>query len=94
MALQILSSPSKPEDADKVIDLLRTAIEKAFEGDDVQVEATSPGHFAIRVQSASFEGQPRVRQQQRVYAAIAHLMKGTSAPVHAIDKLETVLPGA
>ena len=90
MALQILSSPSKPEDADKVVDLLRTAIEKAFENDDVQVEATSPGHFAIRVQSASFEGQPRVRQQQRVYAAIAHLMKGDAPPVHAVDRMTTL----
>jgi acid stress-induced BolA-like protein IbaG/YrbA len=90
MALQILSSPSKPEDADKVVDLLRAAIEKEFKGDDVQVEATSPGHFEIRVQSASFEGQPRVRQQQRVYAAIAHLMKGDAAPVHAVDRMTTL----
>ena len=92
MALQILSSPSKPEDAENVVDLLKAAIEKAFSGDAVQVVATSPGHFEIRVQSASFEGQPRVRQQQRVYAAIAHLMKGDAAPVHAIDRLETALP--
>jgi hypothetical protein len=28
-------------------------------------------------------------QQQRVYAAIAHLMKGDSAPVHAVDRLVT-----
>jgi hypothetical protein len=33
-----------------------------------------------------------VVQQQRVYAAIAHLMKGDAAPVHAIDRLLTELP--
>jgi hypothetical protein len=33
-----------------------------------------------------------VRQQQLVYGAIAHLMKGDAAPVHAIDRLQTELP--
>ncbi len=93
MALQILSSPSKPEDADDVVTLLRTAIENAFEDAEAQVEATSPGHFEIRVRSASFSGQSRVRQQQRVYAAIAHLMKGDSPPVHAVDRMTTSLAG-
>ena len=92
MALQILSSPSKPEDADEVAGRIRTAILEAIEGAEVEVAATSPGHFEIRVRSTSFEGQSRVRQQQRVYAAIAHLMKGGAAPVHAIDKLETRVP--
>jgi len=89
MALQILNSPSRPEDADKVADQLRNAIVLAFEDADVQVEATGPGHFSIRVRSASFEGQSRVRQQQRVYTAIAHLMKGDAPPVHAVDRMTT-----
>ena len=90
MALQILSSPSKPEDADDVVAALETAIERAIDGSEVRVDATSPGHFAIRVQSTSFEGQSRVRQHQRVYAAIAHLMKGDSPPVHAVDQMTTL----
>lgn len=89
MALQILSSPSKAEDADEVVALLKTAIENALEDAEVQVEATSPGHFEIRVQSASFAGKSRVRQHQSVYAAIAHLMKGDAAPVHAVDRMTT-----
>jgi hypothetical protein len=33
-----------------------------------------------------------VRQQQKVYAAIAHLMAGDAAPVHAVDQLITRVP--
>jgi acid stress-induced BolA-like protein IbaG/YrbA len=90
MTLQILSSPTKPEDAEDIAATLKTAIENAIEGSEVQVDATGPGHFAIRVQSTSFEGQARVRQHQRVYASIAHLMKGDSPPVHAVDQLTTL----
>ena len=90
MALQILSSPSKSEDADDVVAALESAINKAIDGAEVQVEATSPGHFAIRVRSTSFEGQSRVRQHQRVYAAISHLMKGDTPPVHAVDRMTTL----
>ena len=90
MALEILSSPSKPEDADAVVADLVAAIENAFDDAKVNVEATSPGHFEIRVQSESFESQSRVRQQQRVYAAIASLMKGDHPPVHAVDKMTTL----
>jgi len=89
--LEILSSPSKPEDADAVVADLVTAIENAFDGANINVEATSPGHFEIRVQSASFQGESRVRQQQRVYAAIAHLMKGDQPPVHAVDRMTTLV---
>jgi acid stress-induced BolA-like protein IbaG/YrbA len=89
MPLQILSSPGAP---DRVVDDLRTSIEGAIPGASVQVNAASPGHFEIRVVSESFAGQSRVKQQQSVYAAIAHLMKGDVAPVHAIDRLVTDLP--
>jgi acid stress-induced BolA-like protein IbaG/YrbA len=84
--LQILSSPSAATDTAR--DLER-AIAGAFPEARVEVHANSPGHFEIRVVSASFAQQSRVVQQQRVYAAIAHLMKGDAAPVHAIDRLVT-----
>jgi len=86
MPLQILSSPSASRDVQAE---LERAIAEAFPDARVEVAARSPGHFEIRVVSASFEGQSRVVQQQRVYAAIAHLMKGDAAPVHAIDRLQT-----
>jgi acid stress-induced BolA-like protein IbaG/YrbA len=89
MALRILSEPSDPS---RLVEDLRGAIEAAIEGAHVDVEATSPGHFEIRVVSAVFEGQSRVQQQQRVYAAIAPLMRGDAPPVHAIDRLQTLVP--
>ena len=48
MALEILNSPSKPEDADAIAADLVAAIQKAFDDAKVDVEATSPGHFEIR----------------------------------------------
>jgi acid stress-induced BolA-like protein IbaG/YrbA len=89
MALRILSSPSAPQD---LATEMRRAIESALPESQVEVVPGSPGHFAIRVVSAAFAGLSRVRQQQRVYAAIAHLMQGDAAPVHAVDRLETEVP--
>jgi len=90
MPLQILDSPSPP--GGDTVKALESAIAGAFPDATVEVGARSPGHFEIRVVDASFEGQGRVKQQQRVYAVIAHLMKGDTAPVHAIDRLVTETP--
>ena len=89
MALRILGEPSQP---DATARRLREAIERAIPGARVQVQAAGPGHFALEVASESFAGQSRVVQQQRVYAAIAPLLKGDAAPVHAIDRLSTRVP--
>jgi acid stress-induced BolA-like protein IbaG/YrbA len=89
MALRILSSPSAPQD---LAAQMRRAIESVIPESQVEVVPGSPGHFTIRVVSAAFAGLSRVRQQQRVYAAIAHLMQGDAAPVHAVDRLETEVP--
>ena len=93
MTLKILSEPSSRESSDEIARDLKTAIEKAIADADARVTATSPGHFEISVTSDAFEGKGRVQQQQLVYAAIAHLMKGDAAPVHAVDQLKTLLPG-
>jgi len=89
MPLQILSSPSDP---DQLADELRRAIEAALPAAEVLVRATGAGHFEIEVASEAFTGQSRVAQQQAVYAAIAPLMRGDDAPVHAIDRLATRIP--
>jgi acid stress-induced BolA-like protein IbaG/YrbA len=89
MPLQILSSPSDP---DAVVEDLRRAIAESFPEAEIDVRATGAGHFEVSVVSETFAGQGRVAQQQSVYAAIAPLMKGDAAPVHAIDKLETRVP--
>ena len=85
--LRIESEPS-----DVVAERLRKCIESSIPGAVVEVEAGGAGHFALAVVSQSFAGKSRVGQQQLVYAAIAHLMKGDAAPVHAIDRLTTALP--
>jgi acid stress-induced BolA-like protein IbaG/YrbA len=89
MALRILSSPSEPTEIAEIADDLKRSIEDALPGAGVVVNPVSPGHFEIRVTSDVFSGKSRVQQQQLVYAAIAHLMKGDAAPVHAIDRLQT-----
>jgi len=86
VALQIHAPP------DEVIGKLRAAIESALPCDAIDVRG-SGGHFEIRVVSASFAGKNTLAKQRLVFSAIAHLMKGDGAPVHAIDKLETVAPG-
>ena len=90
MALRILSGP--PPEPTALLAELRRAVEAALPGAAVEVEAGSPGHFSLSVVSAAFAGLARVRQQQKVYAAIAHLMAGDAAPVHAIDQLITKTP--
>jgi acid stress-induced BolA-like protein IbaG/YrbA len=87
MTLQILSTPS-----DRAEKLLKEAIEQAIPGAEVAVTAGGAGHFEIQVKAAAFAGQSRVAQQRSVYAAISHLMKGETAPVHAIDKMEILIP--
>ena len=87
MTLQILSTPS-----DQTEKLLKEAIEQAIAGAEVVVTAGGAGHFQIRVTAAEFAYQSRVAQQRTVYAAISHLMKGDTAPVHAIDKMEILVP--
>jgi stress-induced morphogen len=54
--------------------------------------AGANGHFQIEVVSPVFAGKSSLERQRLVYGAIAHLMKGDSAPVHAVDTLKTRAP--
>ena len=87
MTLQIMSEP--PPEPEEIAARMKKAIEDAMPGAEVVVSAVSPGHFEIDVLSSEFEGQSRVKQQQRVYAAIRELMAGDRAPVHAVDRMTT-----
>ncbi len=85
MALQIHPPPRE------VIQQIREAIEGAL--DNAQIEVTGAGgHFEIDVIWAAFEGKNTLARQRLVYSAIAHLMKGEGAPVHAVDRLATRVP--
>jgi len=85
VALQILNAGPDPE---QVANDLRAKIETAIEGARATVRAAGPGHFELRVVAKAFEGLSRVKQQQLVYGAIADLLAGPNAPVHAIDRME------
>ncbi len=71
---------------------LHAAIAQALPDALIEVSVGTPGHYTLKVVSSDFEGKRMVQKQQLVYAAIADLMKGDNAPVHAIDRLQTLLP--
>jgi stress-induced morphogen len=89
MALRIVNAA---DDVEPLARELESRIESALPGARARVRSRSTGHFEIEVECAAFAGQPRVRQHQLVYAAIAPLMSGDAAPVHAIDRLDTRVP--
>jgi stress-induced morphogen len=66
--------------ADEIETLIRAGIP------DARVEITDLAgdgdHYAARVVSASFEGLPRVKQHQKVYAALGGRMGGV---LHALQ---------
>jgi stress-induced morphogen len=86
MSFEVINS------TESVVERMRRAIEAALPGAEIEVRAASPGHFEIRVVAEAFRGKSRVDQQRLVLGAIAPLMSGDSAPVHAIDQLQTLLP--
>lgn len=67
---------------------IRSAIEAAIP-DATVIVGGSGGHFTIEVTAAVFEGKSMLQSQRLVLGAIAHLMKGDRAPVHAVDSLRT-----
>ena len=72
--------------ADAIAAMIRAAIP------DAQVDITDLAgdgdHYAARVTSATFRGQPRIRQHQAVYAALGGRMGGE---LHALQ-LTTAVP--
>ena len=77
------------QSGDDVCATARQMIEAAIPGARVEVTPASPGHFEIAVKAEAFAGKSMVQQQQMVYKAIAPLMAGDSAPMHAVDRLRT-----
>ena len=75
----------------EVIAELEEAIAAAIPDAEIDVSGAA-GHFEIKVVSPVFDGKNRLARQRLVYGAIAHLMKGDEAPVHAVDRLECQVP--
>lgn len=67
---------------------IKSAVETAITGARCESNGGG-GHFNIKVTAAAFEGQSLLNKQRMVLSAIAHLMKGDGAPVHAVDSLVT-----
>ena len=80
--------PTDMAPADVVL-AIGNAITEKIEGAHVEVTPGSGGHYSILVVSPVFAGKSMLESQRLVYAAIAHLMKGERAPVHAVDNLKT-----
>lgn len=70
-------------------DAITESIQSALADAEVLVSGGG-GHYSLVVTSAAFEGKGMLESQRLVYSAIAHLMKGDGAPVHAVDSLKTV----
>ncbi|GEM_PF-1460932 len=71
---------------------LHQAISVALPGAEIEVIVGSPGHYSLKVTTAAFAGKTLLAKQRLVFGAITDLMAGEMAPVHAIDKLDTLLP--
>ena len=74
-----------------VVAALREAIERQIPDSRARVNGGG-GHFNLEVTSPMFAGKNMLESQRMVYGAIADLMKGDRAPVHAVDSLKTRTP--
>ena len=74
-----------------LIEQMTESIEPALPGATVNVSGGG-GHFEIHVISEHFKGKRLVQKQRMVYKAIAPLMAGDNAPVHAIDRMVCEIP--
>ena len=75
----------------QITERVESALREAIPGADVAVRGMG-GHFEIRVVSEAFAGRNRLSRQRMVLGAIAPLMTGAAAPVHAVDRVETLTP--
>ena len=71
-----------------VIAAIREAVERQIQGARATVTGGG-GHYTIEVVSPAFEGKSMLASHRLVLAAVAPLMKGDMAPVHAVDSVKT-----
>lgn len=85
MPLQISAPPQE------IVPRIQSAVQAAIPGAQVEVNANG-NHFELRVVSPAFAGKRTLERQRMVLSSLRELMSGDHAPVHAIDKLETIVP--
>jgi acid stress-induced BolA-like protein IbaG/YrbA len=71
---------------------MKAAILAQIPDADVTVTPGAGGHFTVQVVAHVFAGKSMLESQRLVLSALAPLMKGDGAPVHAIDSLKTRTP--
>jgi stress-induced morphogen len=76
-------------DAISITEALKQAIGKAVPDAKVEVVSSGGGHYSLEVRSPAFRDRSTLERHRMVYTAIAPLMAGEAAPVHAIDTLKT-----
>lgn len=78
--------------SEKSLDVqVKETIESAIPG--AVAEVIQKGHhFEITVTSSAFQGKSLLDKQRLVYSAITPYMSGNNAPIHAVDRLKTLLP--
>lgn len=78
-----------PVEAHEIERLIRDAFPKA----EVEIQDTvgDRNHYAARVVAPEFRGKTRVQQQRMVNKALAPLLDGQNAPLHALA-LTTAAP--
>jgi stress-induced morphogen len=82
---------NRTNDAGSAASALEQAIVKAVPDAKVEVIASGGGHYSLHVRSAAFRDRSTLERHRLVYTAIAPLMAGDTAPVHAIDTLKTIV---
>ena len=70
---------------------IHDAIAARVAGATIRVDG-GHGHYTIEVVSPLFDGLPTLERHRLVLGAVAPLMKGDDAPLHAVDKLTTRTP--
>jgi acid stress-induced BolA-like protein IbaG/YrbA len=71
-------------------DAIKASVEACIPEAGVEVTSSGGGHYSLVVRSALFRSHTMLECHRMVYAAIAPLMSGSEAPVHAIDTLKTI----
>lgn len=68
-------------------DEIKNLILTHIPGATVEVRDTrgTGDHFSVSVSARAFEGKSRIQQHRMVMAAVAEQIKGTRAPIHALD---------
>jgi stress-induced morphogen len=74
-----------------IANALKQAIARSVPDAQVEVISSGGGHYSLHVRSPAFRDRSTLERHRMVYTAIAPLMAGDTAPVHAIDTLKTAV---